>query len=110
MAADHGVEAGGGLVVEEGDGVGGDGAGDGDALGHAAGELAAVFVEHIVHVQRGGGQACADAAHGLFGRERGVLFEPEGDVVVHGAAEEGVVLEDDGPEQADFVELVGVEG
>ena len=106
VTSQDGVEAGGGFVVEDDARVGGDGPGDGDALGHAAGELVAVFLDHVVDVEGCCCQAFADAGGDFWLGHLGVLAEPEGDVVKDGAAEQGVSLKDDLPVEADFVEVV----
>ncbi len=109
VIADDRVEAGRGFVEERDDGIDGDGAGDRDALGHAAAEGFALFAGYGVDIKRDGLETVADARGDLLGREFGVLAEPERDVVEDGAGEEGVALEDDGPEEADGVEFFVVE-
>src|SRR4029453_13002533 len=92
-----GVEARGGLVEDEDAGIGEDGAGDGDALPLAAGELYPALADdrlvalfellgELVHA----GQA-AGPQHLLLAR----LRPREGDVLADRAVEEERVLEDD---------------
>lgn len=109
VVADDRIESGGGFVEERDDRINRDGAGDRNALGHAAAQGLALFIGHGVNVERDGLQTLADARGDLLSRKIGVLAEPEGDVVEDGAGEEGVALEDNGPEQADSVEFFIVE-
>ena len=109
VAADDGVEGAEGLVHEQDGGVHGEGAGEADALLHAAGEF--------------GGHGAAPAAEadefeGLFGAVAAVAsvgaldFEAPGGVVEHGAVgHEAEVLEDHGEfGAAEFAEFFVGEG
>ncbi len=88
-----GVEGGEGFVEEEQAGVGGEGAGEGDALGLAAGETAGSGGEVVL--QAHAGQPFRGPGTGL-GLRGALAAGAEGDVVQGGeVGEEQVVLEDD---------------
>ena len=104
--ADCGVEVAGGLVAEQQIGVGDDGAGDGDALLLAAGELAGEVVEAVAEadeLERGGGvfdalallevgelQRQFDVFEGGQHRDQVERLEDEADVVVAPAGDGAV--------------------
>ncbi len=108
--ADLGVESAEGFVEEEDLGFDGEGAGEGDALALAAGELGGVSVSvHIeLHELQQGQDAAADIlARGAFAAR--LDAQAEGDVFEDGhMAEEGVVLEDEADAALAGVERGGV--
>ena len=104
-----GVEASGGLVVENEDGVHDEGAGDREALGHAAGEDFARTVHDLIGVEADVGEGAAGEGHDLGLTHAFDLGGPERKVVVDGAGQEGVALEDHGPMHTQAVHLVFVE-
>lgn len=91
------VEGAEGFVEEEDFGLHGEGAGDADALFHAAGDFGGEFFERVAHVDEFEVLLRPFAALGAgFGAPED-FFDGEIDVFVNGEpGEQGVVLEDDG--------------
>lgn len=99
-----GVEAAGGGVVEDEVGLGDDGAGDGDAAAHAAGELGRELVDGLGELDEleDLSDAVADIFFGDVGLKKtvtDVVFDREG-------VEEGRLLEDHADAGAELVEIV----
>ncbi len=104
LAGGFGVEGAGGFVGEDDLGIGDDGAGGGDTLFLAAGELVGVFVEDAGDVEFGGD--FADAVDGFLAVDA-LDGEGEGDVFTGGeGVEEIKVLEN----EAEFFAAEAVEG
>ncbi len=92
-----GVEGAGGLVEDEDAGVGEDGAGDGDPLALAAGELdAALAYDGVVLLGKTLGELVdAGDAAGIYELLFGGVRAAEEDVFADGAVEEEGLLQDD---------------
>lgn len=100
---DDGVEACGGFVVEDAARAADDGAGEGGAFAHAAGECGGEFVAVVGEAD--GGEDLVDAGVHVRGVLHAGFAEREGDIFCDGeTVEEGAVLE----EHADFA-AVGAE-
>jgi hypothetical protein len=99
-----GIEAAGGGVVQDEVGLGDDGAGDGDAATHAAGELGWELVDGLGELDELEDLFGAGASFGLGDV---LFFQAVGDVVFDGErVEEGGLLEDHADARAELVELV----
>jgi hypothetical protein len=98
-----GIKAAGGGVVEDEVGVGDDGAGDGDAATHTAGELGGKLLEGVFEFDEAEGFDDA-GVHLFFGGA--VFVEAVGDVVADGeGVEEGGLLKDHADAAAEFEEV-----
>jgi hypothetical protein len=107
-----GVERGGGLVEDQDRRVLEDGAGDGDALLLAAGELEAALADHRVIAARQGGDEVVDAGGAGGGLDLAACgaVAPIGDVVADGVVEQHRVLghHADGGAQRVLVDIADV--
>jgi len=104
FGAGDGVEAGGGLVVEEDSGVQGEGAGEAGAFLHAAGDLGGVLVGVLAEADEF--ELDLDLDVDDLAPEAGVFLKGEGDVLGDGhGVEEGAGLEEDAEAFADLVHL-----
>ena len=108
VASHDGIDHGGGFIVQDGVGILGKGARDGDGALHTGGEFARQTIEDLFHFQHFG--VFLDVDVDVFGGEAGLAVHGKGDVFCdREGIEEGARLKDHGDFAADSFKLFFVE-